>query len=153
MVYKRVTTLDMSNNRIVKLHPDFGMLDQLTKLDLSNNRLKTLSGSIGKLTQLRHLDLYGNEIEHLPLELGLLRNLRLVFFCGVALRARRLITIRPLLCSYIDLKGNPLTPVLAKVVGPCLTLADCQKAAKNLASFPHHVWADIKQIITHLMSY
>lgn len=80
MVYKRVTTLDMSNNRIVKLHPDFGMLDQLTKLDLSNNRLKTLSGSIGKLTQLRHLDLYGNEIEHLPLELGLLRNLRLVFF-------------------------------------------------------------------------
>lgn len=35
---------------------------------------------------------------------------------------------------YLDLKGNPLTPALAKIVGPCLTLKDCQNAARNTVS-------------------
>lgn len=31
----------------------------------------------------------------------------------------------------MDLKGNPLTPALAKIIGPCLTTKDCTDAAKN----------------------
>jgi len=33
------------------------------------------------------------------------------------------------------LKGNPLTPALAKIVGPCLTTKDCQNAARATVKF------------------
>lgn len=36
---------------------------------------------------------------------------------------------------YLDLKGNPLTPALAKIVGPCLTKKDCENAARNIVKF------------------
>lgn len=38
---------------------------------------------------------------------------------------------------YLDLKGNPLAPALAKIVGPCLTQKDCQNAARNTVSMIH----------------
>lgn len=54
----------------------------------------------------------GLQIQHLPLSLGQLSNLR-----------------------WLDLKDNPLVPVLAEVVGPCLDTAQCQKAARAVVPF------------------
>lgn len=36
---------------------------------------------------------------------------------------------------YLDMKGNPLLPTLAKIVGPCLTSKDCMNAAKAVVPF------------------
>lgn len=33
------------------------------------------------------------------------------------------------------MKGNPLVPTIAKIVGPCLTSKDCMEAAKNVLPF------------------
>lgn len=84
----------------------------LTKLDLSKNRITILPDEIGKLIKLRHLDLYNNNIEHLPLSMGQLKSLR-----------------------HLDLKCNPLAPALAKMIGPCLTIKECQTAAKVTVQF------------------
>lgn len=94
----------------------------MTKLDLSKNSITVLPDEIGKLIKLRHLDLYNNKIEHLPLVFGQLKSLR-----------------------YLDLKGNPLVQALAKMVGPCLTIKECQKAAKVAVQFMNDYQIKLKE--------
>lgn len=106
--FKRVTVLDLSNNKLMSLGKNFPTLTNITRLDLSRNQIKFLPEDFGNLRNLRHLDLYNNKLEHLPLSFGNLFKL-----------------------SYLDLKGNPLTPALAKVVGLCLTAKECNISAKN----------------------
>lgn len=105
---RRVTIVDLSNNKLMSLGKNFPTLTNLTRLDLSRNQIKFLPEDFGNLRNLRHLDLYNNKLEHLPLSFGNLSKL-----------------------SYLDLKGNPLTPALAKVVGLCLTAKECNISAKN----------------------
>lgn len=78
---------------------------------MSKNHIEVLPPEIGKLTSLRHLDLYENKLDHLPLELGNLKKLR-----------------------YLDLKGNPLKSGLQTIVGQCLSVKECQTAAKRVVS-------------------
>ncbi|XP_055847122.1 leucine-rich repeat-containing protein 59 [Episyrphus balteatus] len=106
--FKRVTILDLSNNKLMSLGKTFPTLTNITRLDLSRNQIKFLPEDFGNLRNLRHLDLYNNKLEHLPLSFGNLNKL-----------------------SYLDLKGNPLTPALAKVVGLCLTAKECNTSARN----------------------
>lgn len=94
----------------------------LTKLDLSKNHITILPDEIGKLIKLRHLDLYNNNIEHLPLSMGQLKSLR-----------------------YLDLKGNPLAIALAKMIGPCLTIKECQKAAKVTVQYMNDYQIRLKE--------
>ncbi|XP_030385624.1 leucine-rich repeat-containing protein 59 [Scaptodrosophila lebanonensis] len=109
--FKRITTLDLSSNRLVTLGHNFTTLTRLAKLDLSKNQIRFLPEDFGQLEHLRHLDLYDNRLEHLPISFGRLRRLR-----------------------YLDLKGNPLAPAWEKIVGRCSTLKDCHQAAKNTVS-------------------
>ncbi|XP_055914697.1 leucine-rich repeat-containing protein 59 [Eupeodes corollae] len=106
--FKRVTIVDLSNNKLMSLGKNFSILTNITRLDLSRNQIKFLPEDFGNLRNLRHLDLYNNKLEHLPLSFGSLHKL-----------------------SYLDLKGNPLTPALAKVVGLCLTAKECNTSARN----------------------
>lgn len=106
--FKRVTILDLSNNKLMSLGKNFPSLTNISRLDLSRNQIKFLPDDFGNLRNLRHLDLYNNKLEHLPLSFGNLTKL-----------------------SYLDLKGNPLTPALAKVVGLCLTAKECNISARN----------------------
>lgn len=46
--------------------------------------------------------------------------------------------------KYLDLKGNPLTPALAKIVGQCLTTKDCTEAAKNIVK----IMTDMQRQVT-----
>ncbi len=65
--------------------------------------------------------MYNNKLEHLPLSFGNLTKLR-----------------------YLDLKGNPLDPVLHKVVGPCLSSKDCSDAAKKVIPFMQNLEREVK---------
>lgn len=91
------------------------------RLDLSRNQLKFLTDDFCNLINLKHLDLYNNQLENLPVQFGKLTRLR-----------------------YLDLKGNPLQPSLQKVIGPCLTLKDCQNAAKDIVPFMCELYEKIK---------
>lgn len=117
--------------RLINFQKNFCTLTHLTKLDLSKNQLKFLPEDISKLTNLRHLDLYNNRLEHLPLGFSKLKNLRYIY-----LRTYSVVLFKNFcyFSRYLDLKGNPLTPALAKIVGPCLTTKDCQNAARTTVS-------------------
>jgi Leucine rich repeat len=95
------------------LQKNFGtQLSNFHRIDLSKNYLKFLPDDFGNLTNLKHLDLFNNQLENLPLSFGKLTKLK-----------------------YLDLKGNPLTPALQKIVGHCLTVKECQDAAKNVVPY------------------
>uniref|UniRef100_A0A2M4BW88 Putative conserved plasma membrane protein n=1 Tax=Anopheles marajoara TaxID=58244 RepID=A0A2M4BW88_9DIPT len=107
-VLRRATILDLSNNRITTIGPDFLALTQITQLDLSKNRITTICDDFGQLTSLRRLDLYNNQITRLPLTFGRLKNLK-----------------------YLDLKNNPLNPALSKKIGTFSDTNDCLAAASR----------------------
>lgn len=65
-----VTTLDLSNNKIIIIPEEFGTLTHLVRLDLSYNLIQSLPESIGSLTSLRHLDLFSNKLKRLPWSFG-----------------------------------------------------------------------------------
>uniref|UniRef100_A0A2M4ANE4 Putative conserved plasma membrane protein n=1 Tax=Anopheles triannulatus TaxID=58253 RepID=A0A2M4ANE4_9DIPT len=105
---RRATILDLSNNRITSIGPDFLALTQITQLDLSKNRITSICDDFGQLTSLRRLDLYNNQITRLPLTFGRLKNLK-----------------------YLDLKNNPLNPALSKKIGTFSDTNDCLAAASR----------------------
>ncbi|XP_017773606.1 PREDICTED: leucine-rich repeat-containing protein 59 [Nicrophorus vespilloides] len=110
--YRKVHSLDLSNNHIIQLPRNFSVLKNIIKLDLSKNKLKALPDNFGELTKLKHLDLYMNKLEHLPLSFGNLKNLK-----------------------WLDLKDNPLVPAIKEVSGLCLDSKQCQTCATNIIYF------------------
>lgn len=84
--------------------------------------------SFGKLVNLRHLDLYNNRLDSLPLEIGSLKSLR-----------------------YLDLKGNPLKPKFGEIVGPCLTIQECQNAAKRVVPFYATLQVQVREDLERLL--
>lgn len=96
-------------------------LVHIVRLDLSKNQLKYLTDDFCNLVNLKHIDLYNNQLENLPVQFGKLTKLQ-----------------------YLDLKGNPLQPSLQKVVGPCITLKDCQNAAKDIVPFMCELYEKIQ---------
>ncbi|XP_044270197.1 leucine-rich repeat-containing protein 59 [Tribolium madens] len=111
-VFKKATSLDLSNNHLKTLPDNFTTLTHLTKLDLSKNQLTELPEEFGDLVKLKYLDLYQNKLEYLPLSFHKLKALR-----------------------WLDLKDNPLVPAVAKVAGPCLDAKQCQTCARDVVSF------------------
>lgn len=110
--YRKVWSLDLSNNHLTQLSKAFPTLTNLTKLDLSKNKLKKLPDNFGDLHRLKHLDLYKNELQHLPLSFGQLKSLK-----------------------WLDLKDNPLVPAIQEAAGDCLDTAQCQVCASNIIYF------------------
>jgi len=110
--YRKVWSLDLSNNHLTQLSKAFPTLANLTKLDLSKNKLKKLPDNFGDLQRLKHLDLYKNELQHLPLSFGQLKSLK-----------------------WLDLKDNPLVPAIQEAAGDCLDTTQCQVCASNMIYF------------------
>jgi Leucine-rich repeat (LRR) protein len=63
---RRLTILDLRNNRLTTLPTSLRDLDNLTSLDLRANRFVSLSPSIGELPKLEKLDLRWNKISPSP---------------------------------------------------------------------------------------
>jgi len=111
-VFTRITTLNLSGNKLTSLPPNFGAeLSHIVKLDLSTNKLKALPETFHELSSLAHLDLYRNQIKDLPASLHHLKKLK-----------------------FLDLSGNPLNPRIRNVLGPCSTQKECEAAAKNVVA-------------------
>lgn len=121
--FKKVFSLDLSNNLIVNLPKQFApLLVHITKLDLSKNQLCELPENFGELVKLKHLDLYRNQLQHLPLSFGKL----------VALR-------------WLDLKDNQLLPVIRETAGVCGDSKECQQCAKDVVAFYAKMAASVEE--------
>uniref|UniRef100_A0A8C9KTC0 Leucine rich repeat containing 59 n=1 Tax=Serinus canaria TaxID=9135 RepID=A0A8C9KTC0_SERCA len=126
----KATVLDLSCNNLISLPSDFCSLMHLVKLDLSKNRLQQLPLDFGRLVNLQHLDLLNNRLVTLPVSFAQLK-VKLPWSCDPTA-----MLLQPRLCcaflqnlKWLDLKDNPLDPVLAKVAGDCLDEKQCKQAA------------------------
>uniref|UniRef100_A0A8C5IL10 Leucine-rich repeat protein SHOC-2 n=1 Tax=Junco hyemalis TaxID=40217 RepID=A0A8C5IL10_JUNHY len=129
----KATVLDLSCNNLVSLPSDFCSLMHLVKLDLSKNRLQQLPLDFGRLVNLQHLDLLNNRLVTLPVSFA---QLKLGLHCSPVKILSTAVLLQPPLCcaflqnlKWLDLKDNPLDPVLAKVAGDCLDEKQCKQAA------------------------
>jgi len=110
--FKKVYSLDLSNNHLTAIQNSFCVLTNLTKLDLSKNQICELPENFGDLIRLQHLDLYRNQLTHLPLSFGNFKKLR-----------------------WLDLKDNPLVPAIKDAAGDCLDSRQCQSCAVDIVNF------------------
>ncbi|NXH93283.1 LRCH3 protein, partial [Pachycephala philippinensis] len=71
-----------SNNKLVSIPEEIGLLRQLTELDVSCNEIQTIPPQIGSLESLRDLNVRRNNLVRLPEELAELPLIRLDFSCN-----------------------------------------------------------------------
>ncbi|NWV78433.1 LRCH3 protein, partial [Dasyornis broadbenti] len=71
-----------SNNKLVSIPEEIGLLRQLTELDVSCNEIQTIPPQIGNLESLRDLNVRRNNLVRLPEELAELPLIRLDFSCN-----------------------------------------------------------------------
>ncbi|NXY35012.1 LRCH3 protein, partial [Pomatorhinus ruficollis] len=71
-----------SNNKLVSIPEEIGLLRQLTELDVSCNEIQTIPPQIGHLESLRDLNVRRNNLVRLPEELAELPLIRLDFSCN-----------------------------------------------------------------------
>jgi len=108
-------TLDISENRFVKVPDAIGNFTLLKHLNLSSNKLEELPEALGKLTKLETLQAMNNYIPMVPSCLGALKNLKQVNL------SNNLITIFPVMFAglknldMLDLSRNKITKVPKEV--------------------------------------
>uniref|UniRef100_A0A8C6NCM6 Uncharacterized protein n=1 Tax=Melopsittacus undulatus TaxID=13146 RepID=A0A8C6NCM6_MELUD len=137
----KATVLDLSCNNLISLPSDFCSLMHLVKLDLSKNRLQQLPLDFGRLVNLQHLDLLNNRLVTLPVSFAqlklalhstsveILSHLLEMCLLDLCLSSPPLYHSCLQNLKWLDLKDNPLDPVLAKVAGDCLDEKQCKQAA------------------------
>ncbi|MGK7895834.1 MAG: COR domain-containing protein [Xenococcus sp. (in: cyanobacteria)] len=76
---KKITTLDLSGNKINELPECISNLSNLKQLYLSENQLTSLPESIGNLSNLSKLKLSENQLTRLPKSIGNFSNLRRLY--------------------------------------------------------------------------
>ncbi|MEX1133181.1 MAG: leucine-rich repeat domain-containing protein [Flavobacteriales bacterium] len=112
---KRLRLLDLSGNPIVTLPIEFTQLEALEELYLNDDPTLDLEGDLqllSKLPRLRILHLEGDGIERLPGCIVELRRLEELYLTNNALRdfPQEVIGMRSL--KLIDLRTNPLKPLI-----------------------------------------
>lgn len=80
--YDHLTILLLSDNVLLRLPSDIGMLINLRILDLSSNKLRSLPIELGDLFNLRELHLNNNFLRTLPNEIGKLFQLQILGLHG-----------------------------------------------------------------------
>nr|WP_230968240.1 COR domain-containing protein [Nostoc sp. WHI] len=76
---EKATELDLSNNQLSSLPPEFSQLSNLTTLYLDNNQLSSLPPEISQLSNLTELYLDNNQLSSLPPEISQLSNLTTLY--------------------------------------------------------------------------
>ncbi|XP_078163618.1 plant intracellular Ras-group-related LRR protein 4-like [Carex rostrata] len=133
-----LTSLDLSDNRLVALPITIGGLVSLQRLDLSSNRLSVLHDSIGDLFNLLYLDLKGNQLRSLPLTIGKLVKLEELNLSSNELvtlpdSIGNLIRLKKLIVEYNSLEELPYT------IGHCVTLTELKADYNRLRGLPEAI--------------
>lgn len=76
---EKVYKLKLRNQKIRKLPPEIGMLNNLQILDVSRNRIEELPPEIGKLKHLEELNLFKNRLRFLPKDFRRLNRLNKLY--------------------------------------------------------------------------
>ena len=77
-LFTNLKTLKLNNNQISFIPTFIGELNQLEYLSLYKNIINSIPSSIQDLTKLKHLDLSYNKIENIPIEIGVLNSLNVL---------------------------------------------------------------------------
>lgn len=104
--------LNMFNNRLKSLDPDFSSFSSLLILDLSSNQLQELGPMLGYLKNLDELNLNKNQLSILPEEIGSLERVK-----KISIRSNRLASL-------------PTT------IGKCRNLEELDLSSNNLQTLP-----------------
>jgi Leucine-rich repeat (LRR) protein len=75
---KKLTSLNLSNNKLVVVPESIGALKKLEMLSFGHNKLTSLPAAIGNLKKLRHLYIDNNRLVALPKEIGNLKSLEML---------------------------------------------------------------------------
>ncbi len=103
--------LNLFNNKLSAISPQFGGLSALLVLDLSSNQLETLHPLMGNLKNLEELNLNKNRLTTLPEEMGNLTRIKRLY-----LRSNELVAVPPTIANcqeleQLDLSFNKLSNV------------------------------------------
>ncbi|KAJ4747410.1 Plant intracellular Ras-group-related LRR protein 4 [Rhynchospora pubera] len=133
-----LTSLDLSENRLVALPITIGGLVSLQRLDLSGNQLSVLPDSIGDLFNLLYLDLKGNQLSSLPSTIG-----KLVQLEELNLSSNELVSLPDSIGNLIRLKKlivetNNLEE-LPYTIGNCVALTELRVDYNRLRGLPEAI--------------
>lgn len=134
-------TLDLSQNRFVRLSDDIGRFTLLKHLNLSENQLAELPAVIGQLVKLETLNAMRNAIPRIPREFVNLKNLKQVIL------SYNNITEFPTMfggiknLDVLDLSNNKITAIPAEAKDLQVTELNCNdnqiaKLAEEIADCP-----------------
>ena len=71
-----LTSIDLSDNKLLKISKNFKLFPNLKILKLNNNQITFIPSFIGELNKLEHLSLYKNFISSIPTSIQDLTNLK-----------------------------------------------------------------------------
>lgn len=150
---KSLTTLYLSDNRIVELDANIYQLDKLTYINLDRNSITNIQDGISQLKSLKWLRFNDNKLSALPNDVAELKNIKRLYLSKnnftevpeviksmtsleeLNLGANRITEFPEWLCDMpnlkrIDLYGNPIKDVPDKVVDmqslTTLVMDNCQ---------------------------
>ena len=78
-LFTNLKTLKLNNNQITFIPTFIGELKQLEHFSLSRNFITSIPTCIQELTKLKYFDISSNKIENIPLEFGLLNSLNVLY--------------------------------------------------------------------------
>ena len=78
-LFTNLKTLKLNNNQITFIPSFIGELKQLEHFSLSKNFINSIPTCIQELTKLKYFDISSNKIENIPIELGLLNSLNVLY--------------------------------------------------------------------------
>ncbi|KAJ3707377.1 hypothetical protein LUZ61_011082 [Rhynchospora tenuis] len=133
-----LTSLDLSENRLVALPITIGGLVSLQRLDLSGNQLSVLPDSMGDLFNLLYLDLKGNQLSSLPSTIG-----KLIQLEELNLSSNELVSLPDSIGNLIRLKKlivetNSLEE-LPYTIGHCVALTELRADYNRLKGLPEAI--------------
>ena len=78
-LFPNLKILKLNNNQITFIPSFIGELNKLEHLSLSKNFISSIPTSIQDLTKLKYFDISSNKIENIPIEFGLLNSLNVLY--------------------------------------------------------------------------
>ncbi len=135
---QRLERLLLAQNQLTTFPAEMCQLHQLKRLDLRSNQLIILPHEIGQLQQLEWLDLSSNKLIILPVEIGHLVQLEELILCSNHLTTLPAQIGQLLRLKKLYLPSNRLT-ILPPEIGRLLELQDLRLYSNQLITLPPEI--------------